>query len=133
MKIKIRLIRQLHRNITFLPEISITFEEFHGTEEAEEDKHEYGRSGHLVKRGFYPPIETIRRAARVLGVCLPSKELYSSLNCGEIRNGVCEGEGSCSKHGGTRFYTILEVGFGGEKATCQVCPLYGMLCVDRSF
>lgn len=34
-----------------------------------------------------PPIEKFRRAARVLGVCLPPKELY----CLQRRNGVCDG------------------------------------------
>lgn len=34
-----------------------------------------------------PAIEKFRRAARVLGVCLPPKELY----CLQRRNGVCEG------------------------------------------
>ena len=33
-----------------------------------------------------PPIEKFRRAARVLGVCLPPKELY----CLQRRNGACE-------------------------------------------
>jgi len=33
-----------------------------------------------------PPIEKFRRAARVLGVCLPSKELY----CLQRRSGACE-------------------------------------------
>lgn len=81
------------------------FKEFHGTEEAAEAEHEYGRSGLNFKRDFYPPIETIRRAARVLGVCLPSKELYLSLNHREIpRNSVCEGEDSCLKHG-----TLLKI------------------------
>lgn len=34
-----------------------------------------------------PAIEKFRRAARVLGVCLPPKELY----CLQRRNGICEG------------------------------------------
>ena len=34
-----------------------------------------------------PPVEKFRRAALVLGVCLPPKELY----CLQRRNGVCEG------------------------------------------
>lgn len=35
---------------------------------------------------FLPPIEKFRRAARVLGVCLPPKELY----CLQRRNGACD-------------------------------------------
>lgn len=39
-----------------------------------------------------PAIEKFRRAARVLGVCLPPRELY----CLQRRNGVCEGNSDCS-------------------------------------
>ena len=59
--------------------------EHQGFREAEEHRGErYGNNC-----DFYPPIEKFRRAARVLGVCLPSKEL--NLSCGERRNGLCEG------------------------------------------
>lgn len=62
--------------------------------EQEDDK-----NGNTVKNDFHPPVENILRAARVLGVCLPSKELYSNLNCRGRRNGVCEGNDSCLQHG----------------------------------
>ena len=52
-----------------------------------------------IKTDFHPPVENILRAARVLGVCLPSKELHSNLNCRGRRNGVCETNDSCSQHG----------------------------------
>ena len=62
------------------------------------------KSGNTIKNDFHPPVEKILRAARVLGVSLPSKELYSNLNCRGRRNGVCEGNDSCLQHG-----TLLKI------------------------
>ena len=54
-------------------------------------------SGYEKDRGFnaefLPPTENFGRAARVLGVCLPPKELHP---CLQRQKGVCEDNESCS-------------------------------------
>ena len=59
------------------------------------EEHIDGQSGNF-ERDFYPPIEKFCRAARVLGVCLPSKELHSIRR--RRRDGICEGNDNCLEH-----------------------------------
>ena len=84
-------------------EISTTMnDKFSITEELDQSQKCFGTEEHRDEKSgnescdFHPPIEKFHRAARVLGVCWPSKELFSI--CRERRNGICEANDSCSQH-----------------------------------
>ena len=71
---------------------------------------QYSRKDVETSGEFSPSIDKFCRAARVLGVCLPAKEMYSYL---QMQKGVCDNDEFSLKHKtllrirNKRFYILM--------------------------